>query len=272
MLLGGMVNFFKVRPEGFSNRRIEDLGKALRDGGDYDEELLERFLEHQSFMCDEITEVALTTVNSLILSPIPSTTGLVEPNSGQYFLTARVKTISTLVEKLRRMEIFPLNRIMDVSGVRFDCDLGLSEQSKIVEIFRNDLLNAGVGRVDLRDLRNSPHSGYRAIHLHLITKAGRAEFQFRTALQAQWANVYEVAADVYGRQIRYLEHGVQLGDMAKETVQKLHELSDQIYSLERKFDLPETKLADSSQVEFQKIEIYDKLKQMKDELSGLREH
>jgi hypothetical protein len=56
----------------------------------------------------------------------------------------------------------------------------------------------------VRDLRAQPHSGYRAVHVWLnLPGLGKAEIQVRTHLQGQWANMYEAAADVVGRNIRY---------------------------------------------------------------------
>ena len=42
-----------------------------------------------------------------------------------------------------------------------------------------------------------PHNGYRAVHIHVDFPAGKAEIQIRTPLQAEWANAYEIAADIF---------------------------------------------------------------------------
>jgi hypothetical protein len=54
----------------------------------------------------------------------------------------------------------------------------------------------------IHDLRATPHSGYRGVHIWLRLPA-RAEIQIRTHLQGHWANMYEAAADAWGRAIRY---------------------------------------------------------------------
>jgi ppGpp synthetase/RelA/SpoT-type nucleotidyltranferase len=82
-----------------------------------------------------------------------------------------------------------------------------------------------------RDLRDNPHSGYRAVHLWLRLP-GRVEVQIRTHIQGQWANTYEAVADVLGRGIRYGEMPedkksaqlvVALQDLSKHAISILEE-------------------------------------------------
>ena len=57
--------------------------------------------------------------------------------------------------------------------------------------------------------------------------------QIRTALQSKWANLYEEAADIYGRDIRYLrEKGVTMPPGAEDVVGQLHELSSLVKRVE----------------------------------------
>lgn len=62
----------------------------------------------------------------------------------------------------------------------------------------------------------------------------------RTALQSHWANVYESAADIFGRHIRYLheENQVPLSLAARKVVKVklLHDLSAHISQVEEKRD------------------------------------
>src|SRR5699024_10832968 len=76
-----------------------------------------------------------------------------------------------------------------------------------------------------------------AMHLHIYSKAGRAEMQIRTALQSKWANLYETAADVFGRDIRYLHEGAQVPDGARQVVQELHHLSGMAKRIEDLADI-----------------------------------
>ena len=90
----------------------------------------------------------------------------------------------------------------------------------------------------IHKMGDGSHSGYRAIHLHLRFPAGFAEVRVRTALQSHWANVYESAADIFGRHIRYLheENQVPLSLAAREAVKLLHDLSAHISQVEEKRD------------------------------------
>ncbi|SER77647.1 hypothetical protein [Corynebacterium cystitidis] len=76
----------------------------------------------------------------------------------------------------------PLLNVQDIAGIRFDCDLTLTEQRQVANLFAEDLKLEGATRVDIKDYLDSPHSGYRAVHLHVRAKAGRAEIQIRTAV------------------------------------------------------------------------------------------
>lgn len=219
----------------FTWNQVSKVGRNLRKGLPYNEEILRRFLEHQAVLCDSLMEIATDTVRCLIY-PFNENEGSIRPDSGDYVFAARVKTYGTLVEKLRRMPNYALDNIWDVAGFRFDCDLTLSEQTEIAELFKKDFLNAGASKVKISDMRENAHSGYRAMHLHLITPAGRAEFQIRTAMQAQWANLYEVAADIYGRDIRYLEFGAKPNGPALAEMKLLHEASDAVHQAEKVAD------------------------------------
>src|SRR5690606_18394190 len=89
-------------------------------------------------------------------------------------------------------------------------------------------------RAVVKDLRLDAHSGYRAVHLWLRLPA-RVEVQVRTHLQGRWANMYEAAADFYGREIRY--GALPPNRESEATVKSLQNLSvDVIASIERDRD------------------------------------
>lgn len=225
------MTFFATKPDSFSKSAVHKVGRNLREGRPFNEEVFDAFMEHQARMCDEVSKTVQDAMDSLI-APFNAQEGPVLPNSGDYFLSARPKITTTLVEKLRRMPQTPLENILDVAGARIDCDVTLQEQTELAAIFKSNLLHAGVNKVNESDLRDNPHSGYRAFHLHIFSNAGKAELQIRTPLQAQWANLYEVAADIYGREIRYLEFGEQVDPRAEEEVNRLHRLSTMVADLE----------------------------------------
>ena len=116
-------------------------------------------------------------------------------------VTSRAKTIDTLREKLQRDHSTPLASIQDLAGVRLEAEMSLDEQDLIAEEICA-LFQQAEGSV--HDLRSHPHSGYRAVHVWLRIP-WRVEVQIRTHMQGEWANMYESAADYFGRSIRYDE-------------------------------------------------------------------
>lgn len=221
----------------YSKNAVDTAGSRWRDGEPYDSVPIEDFLEFNATFLSDLLEIAEETARSLILPLQIGSESKVLPGSNTYIISGRVKTESTLLQKLRRMGTTPISNIHDVAGLRFDSSLTLSEQTKVAEVFRNAFLVEGAKRVDIRDLREESHSGYRAIHLHIRSELGRAEMQIRTALQSKWANLYEEAADIYGRDIRYLhEKGVSMPPRAEGVVGQLHELSSLVKRVEELSD------------------------------------
>lgn len=118
-------------------------------------------------------------------------------------VTSRPKTIDTLREKLKRDHATPLQSVQDIAGVRFEAEMTLDEQDAVVEAIAGHFRRPDdPDSCRVRDMREEPHSGYRAVHLWLRLPA-RVEVQVRTHLQGQWANTYEALADIEGRRIRY---------------------------------------------------------------------
>lgn len=147
-------------------------------------------------------------------------------------VTSRAKTIDTLRQKLQRDRTTPLQNVQDVAGVRFEAEMSLSEQDDVVASICREF------RIDpeavVKDLRQDAHSGYRAVHLWLRLPA-RVEVQVRTHLQGRWANMYEAAADFYGREIRY--GALPANRESEGTVKSLQNLSvDVIAAIERDRD------------------------------------
>lgn len=221
----------------YSKNAVDKAGSRWRDGEPYDPVPIEDFLEFNAAFLSDLLQIAEETAHSLILPLQLGSESKVLPGSNTYIISGRVKTESTLLQKLRRMGTTPISNVQDVAGLRFDSSLTLSEQTKVAEVYRNAFLVEGAKRVDIRDLREDAHSGYRAIHLHIRSELGRAEMQIRTALQYKWANLYEEAADIYGRDIRYLhEKGVSMPPGAEDVVGQLHELSSLVKRIEELSD------------------------------------
>lgn len=203
-------------------KRLQRLGEAVRDdlnepvgGPSYDEVLLWNN-DIAVAVGKRIREVSWTRV-----------LGGRKPE-----VTSRAKTIDTLRQKLKRDRTTPLQNVQDVAGVRFEAEMSLSEQDDVVtSICREFQVEP---RAVVKDLRLDAHSGYRAVHLWLRLPA-RVEVQVRTHLQGRWANMYEAAADFYGREIRY--GALPPNRESEATVKSLQNLSvDVIASIERDRD------------------------------------
>lgn len=225
-----------------SKERIHKMGSTLReDGVVATPDAWESYLLYQTEIVGELVKQLgdFAESNSAVLLGGATMEKNIVPGSGAYMVSGRPKTIISLKEKLRRKQKTPLERIQDVAGARLDCDVTLTQQRRIVDELCDLFIECGATRVDIRDLRDGSHSGYRAIHLHLRFSAGFAEVQVRTALQSHWANVYESAADIFGRHIRYLHEEncqVSLSPVEKMIVELLHDLSAHISQVEEKRD------------------------------------
>lgn len=115
------------------------------------------------------------------------------------YISYRVKTADTLRDKLIRTPGLQIPYIHDLMGIRFAGDMSLGTQDLLVE-----RMSSNLPVHDVLDLRNNPHSGYRAVHLILkLSNGAFAELQVRTLFQDLWANCFELLADMYGRDIRY---------------------------------------------------------------------
>jgi len=140
-------------------------------------------------------------------------------------ISSRVKTVGTLHDKLIRTPGMQIPNIHDIMGVRIACDMTLTEQDKLVSLLADSLPVH-----QILDIRISPHSGYRAVHVILKLSNGVfAEVQVRTLLQDLWANCYELAGDIFGRAIRY-GGKPERDDMG--LVKQLREISDVLARIE----------------------------------------
>lgn len=146
----------------------------------------------------------------------------------EFEVSSRAKTIDTLRDKLRRDRSTPLASVQDIAGVRLEIEMTLSQQTDVARaiaaLYGQDPARA------IHDIRDTPHSGYRAVHVWLRLPS-RVEVQVRTRMQGAWANVYEAMADVAGRGIRY-------GDLPENehlriAVENMHQVSEHIARYER---------------------------------------
>lgn len=224
------MSFLEEKPP-WSKGRIKKLGEAIRTEDEYDKALFNDFMRQQTRLITEIEPIIQEVLSASILTEAEDDEE-VSPNSGRYRYSSRVKIYRTLVEKIKRMKTTPMHRIQDISGLRVDLDGSHDVQDEIASKLQEAMESAGATKVKSIDLRSGEHAGYRALHLHVDFPAGKAEIQLRTAFQAQWANLYEVAADIFGRQIRYKQWDLGLNEDQRNFVIGLQDLSESIHGFE----------------------------------------
>jgi ppGpp synthetase/RelA/SpoT-type nucleotidyltranferase len=180
-------------PLPLSRNQIEKLGRRLAAGA-------------------EITDTDLGALEDLVACHMsvlelarPRLDGLAEAvGTTQLHITHRAKTTQTIIEKLRRQDGMSLARMQDLAGIRVVGAISLTEQDALTaEIARR--FPADPREPVIKDRREEPSYGYKAVHVIVSLDAIAVEVQVRTLLQHVWANVMERLADLFGRQIRYGE-------------------------------------------------------------------
>lgn len=118
--------------------------------------------------------------------------------------TTRVKSTTTLVEKLVRQETMKMKGVQDIAGARIVVDGGRLEQNLVVDQVIAAFPDA---RRPPRviDRRATPSVGYRAVHVVVHHLELPIEIQVRTFLQDSWAQIVERLGDIWGRGLRYEE-------------------------------------------------------------------
>ena len=148
-------------------------------------------------------------------------------------VSSRVKTPESIVEKMKRNNVFSLNvqdmenNILDIAGVRITCSF-IDDIYKIVDILEN---SEDLEIVKSKDyIKNPKESGYRSYHLivkvpiHLTTGIEKVnvEIQIRTMAMDFWAS---------------LEHKIQYkynGTIPKNIVNDLWECSQMAFEMDKK--------------------------------------
>lgn len=116
--------------------------------------------------------------------------------------TSRVKTRGTTIDKLRKQGGHRLSAIQDLAGMRVVVRGTRDAQDAVVEQVVREF-SAEDKPPNIVDRRESPSSGYRAVHVVVFPGKVPVEVQVRTHWQHEWADLYEKLGDRVGRQIRY---------------------------------------------------------------------
>jgi hypothetical protein len=147
--------------------------------------------------------------------------------------TSRLKTTSTIIDKLRRETTMGLSRMQDIAGVRLVIEGTRLDQDRVVEH-----IGGPFDETTTLDRRERPSYGYRAVHVIVRSQGCLVEIQVRTPMQDQWAQIVERLADVLGRQIRYGEPPtnpdaeVAPGTTRRQLVEMLMSVSSRIDAIE----------------------------------------
>jgi ppGpp synthetase/RelA/SpoT-type nucleotidyltranferase len=201
-----------------SGSQLKKLTHRLRDGTETPEDL--HALADLRLYYRQVLERAHVEVARLC-----SETEHAEP------MAPRVKTLKTTMEKLHRQpDLRSLAQIRDLAGLRIVVHGTRVDQDDVVARVAARLPDDD-RPVKVIDRRLDPRAGYRAVHLEIRREGILIEVQVRTALQHQWAELFERTADRLGRGLRYGEP-VQLPPEAETLLRALDETAAMIDMVE----------------------------------------
>lgn len=164
----------------FSKSQIDKLGEQLRKQDVPEEQALKQLQLVRAEYSAPLTKVESVLRNELGLQP-----------------TSRIKTVNTIIEKLKRDKT-RLSRMQDLAGLRVTQTMALLEQDEIVARICRFFPESHI-----LDRRTAPNHGYRAVHIVVRVDDLPVEVQIRTKAQHLWAQLFEKLADRVGRAIRY---------------------------------------------------------------------
>ena len=171
--------------DGFSNSEIDRLGSRLRRTGSPSANDVSMYVSWSASFEDSLHEIQGAVLEAAQRADV-------DPSER----TARIKQLYSTIAKLKRMPT-KLSRLDDIAGCRIVVGSEQDINSLVLQ-----LATSNVKRV--RDYRHRDRNGYRAVHLTLLSAAGRSvEVQLRTELQHVWAGVCERRAAVVDHAVKY---------------------------------------------------------------------
>ncbi len=169
-----------------SRGEIDRLGEALRRGA----------VTGSDQVHDALT--GYDAYRQLVAQALDEVVSRIEEILPDMEISSRMKTPDSVIAKLRRTPQMRLSRMQDVVGCRFVVAT-LNDQDVAVSSLAGAF---PTGRVD--DIRQEPHSGYRAVHVIVKATSGDSvEVQVRTTLQQKWAELSEKVAYAMGMEVKY---------------------------------------------------------------------
>ena len=200
---------------GLSRRQIDRLGERLRESATAEDRAL--LVDYRENFFEALIAVTF--------------------NLGQLRMGksdgGRLKRPESVIAKLERDPRMRLSRMQDIAGCRLVAD-GKTEQDEIYA-----RLQADFDIYRAYDIRENPHSGYRAVHVVVWEDGKFVEVQVRTQSQREWARLSELAT-AYDSTVKY-------GGGNDAVRQALDDLSATYWGYDQAGEMPPPEL--SSQVE-----------------------
>ena len=196
---------------GISGRQIDRLGDRLREGVT---------LEDRAFL-DTYRESFFETL--LLVTLDLGRLGIGKSDGG------RLKRPESVIAKLERDSRIRLSRMQDIAG----CRLVANDKAEQDEIFVRLQTDFDIYRA--YDIRETPHSGYRAVHIVVRRDDKFVEVQVRTESQREWARLSEHAT-AYDASIKY-------GGGSPDIRQALDQLSKTYWAYDQAGETPPRDLA-----------------------------
>lgn len=163
---------------GLSRRQIDRLGERLRESATAEDRAL--LVDYRETFFEALLAVTF--------------------NLGQLMMGksdgGRLKRPESVIAKLERDSHIRLSRMQDMAGCRLVAD-NKDEQDEIYARLQADF---DVARA--YDTRETPHSGYRAVHVVVRQDGKFVEVQVRTQSQREWARLSELAT-AYDSTVKY---------------------------------------------------------------------
>lgn len=220
---------FDKKPE-WSKGQMNRIGDALEGKRELDKDLFQQITLWHEDLLAELYLVAMPVLEKRVAA---HTEFLRVGQIGHDIVySSRIKNEDTIVEKLSRLKT-DLARVQDFAGARFDIDCSPATQRRVADDLALALKELSCSVVTKPYLEKSQY-GYRAVHLHVTSVAGRLELQIRNKFQAEWANTFELLADLEGREIRYGQSSKK--DSVNKLIKSLQDVSDAVYLLGEKED------------------------------------
>ena len=196
---------------GLSRRQIDRLGERLRESRTAeDEELL-------SVYRDSFHDAQLMVMYDL------GRLAIGKPDGG------RLKRPESVIAKLQRDSRIRLSRMQDIAG----CRLVSADKAQQDETYARLQSDFDIYRA--YDIRESPHSGYRAVHVVIRRDDKFVEVQVRTENQRKWARLSEMAT-AYDSAVKY-------GGGDSDIRQALDTLSDAYWAYDQASETPPPDIA-----------------------------